>query len=82
MTKVTFDTSDRIEAAALDLIDELVAKACYSEPQKCAIAKALMRSAGNALATLSSHDDAFLEHTKHARHHQARMGQRQPGARR
>jgi hypothetical protein len=45
-------------------------------PQRLAVAKVIMRAAGSALATLASHDDAFLEHTKLARRHHGKMTHR------
>lgn len=64
--------SDEIndEAAAI------VGKACSEARSPPAMAAALARIAGNAFARFTSHDDAFLLHTKRAREHQLRMGQK------
>jgi hypothetical protein len=69
-------SADEVEAVALDLVDQMVVKAICSVPQRLAVAKAIMRAAGSALATLASHDDAFLEHTKLARRHHGKMTHR------
>jgi hypothetical protein len=66
---VSAATSEEIEEVAI----ALVAKACSEVPLQRAMAAAIMRHAGNALARLASADDAFLEHTKNARRHQERM---------
>ncbi|MES2724893.1 MAG: hypothetical protein V4656_17210 [Pseudomonadota bacterium] len=66
--------------AAIDEIEDraiaLVAEACASVPTQRAMAAAIMRHAGNALARLASPDDAFLIHTQLARRHQVRMTHR------
>ena len=54
----------------------LVAEACGSTPLQRAMAAAIMRVAGNALARLASPEDAFMTHTRLARQHQLRMTQK------
>jgi hypothetical protein len=55
----------------------LVAKAIAETPHQRAMASAIMRHAGNALAKLSSHEDAALRHTSLSRRHFERMSQDQ-----
>lgn len=55
-----------------------VAEAVCSTPQRRAMAAALMRLAGNALARLTDHDEAARLHTALARRHIERMGRGRP----
>ena len=59
-----------------------VAKACASAPQQRAIAAALIRVAGDALAKLASPADAEREHTKCAAQMRIRMCRTMPLGRR
>lgn len=54
----------------------IVAKAVGDVPHQRAMAAALVRYAGNAYAQVTSHEDAFLLHTRLARRHQERMSHR------
>lgn len=64
-----------------DIVLQVVAKGCAAVSLQRAAAAAFVRHGGNALARLTSHEEAFLTHTRLARRHQERMG-RVPGARR
>lgn len=58
-----------IEGTAIEIVAETVGKV----PEQRAMCSALMRIAGNALAKLTSHEDAGLRHSSLARYHFERM---------
>jgi hypothetical protein len=62
-----------IEDAAIETVAEAVA----AVPQQRAMCSALARHAGNALARLTSHEEAYRTLTGLARRHLERMGRPQ-----
>lgn len=59
-----------IEQSAIETIAEAVGKV----PEQRAMCSALMRIAGNALARLTNHEEAWQRHSALARYHFQRMG--------
>ena len=53
---------------------ETIARSVASSPRQSAMAAALARIAGNTLARLRGHEDAFKLHASLARHHHEQMG--------
>lgn len=73
--------TEEVRAALDDLALRTVARCCSAVTLQRAMAAALMRHAGNALAQLADHEEAFHTHTRLARRHHQKMSH-VPGARR